>query len=411
MNIGFSLFRNLALACLVSLPLLRIEADPCEIMENISLRATQSHSDIVLIAHQNNIEFIGGSRKQLEPIDSRSITKSFVCLAIGLLMQEECIESVDTPVYAFFPEWKQGYKQQVTIRHLLNHTSGLQTDGESAYIYQFPDAIKMALASDFSTPPGTCFIYNNKAVNLLAGIVEKAAGMSVHEYLKTRLFNPLCITTVSWLCDKAGNNYGMSHMAINAVDLTKVGILIANDGCWNGRRLISPEWLQFMKQPSQSLTPFYGPLWWLGFYSMKIYWDEDLLTQYSSSGIPCSYVESLRKLQGQVLSFEGHICYGNYREQFAAQLEPYFANTQEVYQFLGEIEARGLTLGRWDVGALKSISARGHLGQQLIVFPQENVVAVRLSNSCRDGVEYKDTFPELESWIALLVYEMNLYNR
>lgn len=378
-----------------------------EVLTTISERAFESNSDAVLVMHKGNFISVDGDRR-MEPIDTRSITKSFVGLAVGLLMQDGKLSSIETPVYCFFPEWKQGNKKLVTIRHLLNHTSGMETEVNIEELYQFPDAVRMALACELCHPPDTRFVYNNVAVNLLAGIVERATGMSVHCYLKRQLFDPLCITSDSWLCDNVGNNYGMSHLSINAVDLAKVGVLLANDGCWNGRRILAKEWIDYMKVPTQSFTPFYGSLWWLGYYSMNIHWDSELLDQYDAAGIPCEYILALQSLQGRVLVFEGHVCYGNFLQQCVPQLMPYFGSSEAVYNFFATIESKGLPIGRWKVGALKSISARGYLGQQLIIFPAEKVVAVRLSNSCGETTQ-NDTFPELENWISLLIYEMNCY--
>lgn len=376
-----------------------------EVLRSISIRAAESRSDALLVAQ--NGEFIGvyGCRS-LEPIDSRSITKSFVSLAIGILLQEGRIASLETPVYEFYPEWRQGIRKSVTIRHLLDHTSGLDTNDDIVALYQFPDAVQMALASDFVALPDARFSYNNKAINLLAGIVKKISGMSVHEYLKCKLFAPLCITSETWLCDNVGNNYGMSHLSINAVDLAKIGVLITNDGCWNGRRILSSAWVNYMSQPTQHFTPFYGSLWWLGYYSMNLHWDCELINQYAASGISMNYIDALNKLQGQVLKFEGHVCYGNFIQQAAPQLEACFGSSQAVYDFFAQVESKGLPIGRWEVGQLKSISARGYLGQQLIIFPVEKLVAVRLTNTIAETNEQNDTFPELESWLALLVYEM-----
>lgn len=386
------------------------ESTVVDLLQTISQRAKESQSEIVLVAHEGRFIAMCGEGKQYVPIETRSVTKSFVSLAVGLLVQEGRIPSVDTPVYYFYPEWKQGYKKDVTIRNLLSHTSGMQTEENVCELYQVPDAIRMALATDFNCSPGSQFRYNNKAVNLLAGIVEKAAGTNIHNYLKSRLFLPLGISSDTWLCDNAGNNYGMSHLTLNALDLTKVGMLLASDGCWHGHRLLAKEWLNFMTQSSQPYTPFYGPLWWLGYYSMSIYWDANLLKIYAEAGIPIEYVRSIESLDGRMLKFEGHVCYGNFVQQCIPQLEPCFGSALAVIDFFNLIEAKGLTLGRWEVGKIKSLSARGHLGQQLIIFPEENVVAVRLSNKCGEAVSSADTFSELESWIAMLIYEMMLYN-
>src|SRR5690606_13701260 len=81
---------------------------------------------------------------------------------------------IDLPVHTYYPEWRDGVKSRITIRHLLDHTSGLRTDQGTGEIYASPDFVRLALDAEVTSEPGTVFFYNNKAVNLLAGIVERA---------------------------------------------------------------------------------------------------------------------------------------------------------------------------------------------------------------------------------------------
>ncbi len=97
------------------------------------------------------------------PIEAMSATKSVVSLAIGRLIDDGKIKSLDQPVCDFYPEWKQGKKRQITVRHLLNHTSGLQNNPMATEIYDSPDFVQFALAADVSDDPGReASLYNNK---------------------------------------------------------------------------------------------------------------------------------------------------------------------------------------------------------------------------------------------------------
>lgn len=197
-------------------------------------------------------------------VEVMSITKSFSSLAIGLLLDEGLLSTIDTPVYKIYPEWDQGRKRQITIRHLLSHTSGIQTDRESCReIYVALDTIQLALSSDLESNPGEQFIYNNKATNLLAGIVRKLSGKNLDEYLAEKLFRPLGITDFSWYKDSYGNPLGMAGLHIHHTDLLKIGQLLLNNGNWNGKQIISQKWLEESFKPSQSFDPSCGLLWWL----------------------------------------------------------------------------------------------------------------------------------------------------
>lgn len=382
-----------------------IEGTVQDTLQKISFRAFMSQSDAILITYRGHPIYAYGDNKLFEPMETRSVTKSIVSLAIGMLMQESKICSINTPVHYYFPEWKQGFKKEITLFHLLNNTSGLTLD-TGTELYDAPDCIKLALATDVLTIPGTHFIYNNKAINLLSMIVQRASGMSLHEYVKSHLFQPLGIKSDTWLCDVAGNNYAMAHLTINATDLAKIGFLLANGGCWNGRRLLAKEWIDALTEAGQDCNPFYGFLWWLDYNKMNIWWDDGLLNQYASEGVSDSHVQALRQLNGQVFSFEGLVSYGNFYERCASQLAGSFGGDMTVYRFITEVEGKGLPLCRWDEGELRSFSARGYLGQQMVVMPQDNLVAVRLARSCGQMDFRLDTFADFEKLVEELVQEI-----
>jgi CubicO group peptidase (beta-lactamase class C family) len=182
---------------------------------------------------------------------------------IGRLVDEGKIKSLDQPVSDFYPEWKQGKKQLITIRHLLNHTSGLQNEPITTIeIYPSPDFVKLALAAELTGAPGSEFRYNNKAVNLLAGIVEVAYGQRMDKYCAQEIFQPMGITEFDWTLDKAGNPHGMSGLKLTARDFAKFGQLIVNKGLWNGTRIVSEKWIEDSMAAGQPFEVSCGLLWW-----------------------------------------------------------------------------------------------------------------------------------------------------
>src|SRR5678816_2520110 len=116
-----------------------------------------------------------------------SATKSIASLAVGRAVTLGVIPSIDAPVAHYYPEWRQGQKAAITIRQLLDHTSGMQA-GSSNEVETSPDVVQLALAAELSDAPGTHFYYNNKAVNLLAGIIQIASGKRMDELLRSDVF-------------------------------------------------------------------------------------------------------------------------------------------------------------------------------------------------------------------------------
>src|SRR5262245_18810332 len=174
-------------------------------LEKLLKRAAETHSDAVMIFKDSQLvgEYFAKERGKIELM---SCTKSIVNIAIGRLIDAGKIKSLDQPVYEFYPEWKQGRKKLITIRHLLNHTSGLQNvPNTSVEIYPSSDFVKLALAAEVSDTPGSKFSYNNKAVNLLAGIVQVASGKRMDIYFRDEIFQPMDITDFAWTLDESGN--------------------------------------------------------------------------------------------------------------------------------------------------------------------------------------------------------------
>jgi hypothetical protein len=78
---------------------------------------------------------------------------------------------------------------------------------------------------------------------MLSSIVKQVTGHSVHEYLKPRLYDPLGITGATWTENAEGVNMGASNLRIRTEDIGKLGQLYLQQGRWNGRQLISRQWV------------------------------------------------------------------------------------------------------------------------------------------------------------------------
>ncbi len=136
-------------------------AEPSEVgidkaaFERLRERAREADSDAVVIVKDGRLVADRDFGHPRGPIEAMSATKSIVSLAIGKLIDQGKIRSLDQPVHDFYPEWNQGRKKLITVRHLLNHTSGLQSFPITTEIYASPDFVQFALAAEVSDDPGT----------------------------------------------------------------------------------------------------------------------------------------------------------------------------------------------------------------------------------------------------------------
>lgn len=252
---------SVLLFCLTIRPL---SAEPAvQLLQTIKQQAIDYKSDAVLIVQGDTTLLSYTSTDTEQPIELMSAYKSIVALAIGRLLFNGQLAALDEPVHRFYPEWRQGDKAKITVRHLLNHTSGLQNvKNAGEEIYPSPDVIQLALAADLSEVPGTVTSYNNKAVNLLAGVIEKASGVRMDRFIINELFVPLAIEQYQFYFDESGNPHAMAGLQLTASDAAKFGLLVARFGQWQDKRLISNSYIEDMLAQSQPAEPHLGLLWW-----------------------------------------------------------------------------------------------------------------------------------------------------
>jgi CubicO group peptidase (beta-lactamase class C family) len=133
-----------------------------------------------------------------------SVTKQFTAMAV-MMLKEEGKLSLNDPLTRFFPEIP-AYGRQITMRHMLNHTSGLLDYGDlvppgTTTPLTGKDVLRLIAQQDSTFfPPGQRFQYSNTAYVLLGLIVEKVSGMPYGDFLRQRIFTPL----------------GMNHTLLNS---------------------------------------------------------------------------------------------------------------------------------------------------------------------------------------------------
>ncbi|MEB3299173.1 MAG: serine hydrolase [Candidatus Sericytochromatia bacterium] len=230
-------------------------------LERLLRRARESDADQLVIWH--------GGRSLLDrqlgpvsgPIDTWSVTKSLSGLVLGPLLASGRIPSLDTPLTRWFPTL-QGRGTRATLRHVLEHTSGLTCSDMVGPLNRSRDRVAKALGGGFRDEPGTVFTYNNEATALIAGIIARSSGMSADRWMQRVLFGPLGIRSWRWPKDQAGQPPTYSGLALTARDLARIGAMLAADGVWKGQRLYDASWIRSMMTPV-GRYPSAGKLWWL----------------------------------------------------------------------------------------------------------------------------------------------------
>jgi len=178
-----------------------------------------------------------------------SLSKSFTGTAIGLAVHEGLL-TVDDPVIKFFPDMVPETISEnlaaLKVRHLLSMAVGHARDSILILEASAPGVPweKTFLAQPVVFKPGSQFMYNSGASFMLSSIVKRVTEKTAHEYLKPRLYQPLNITNTTWGENFEGVNMGASHLRMLTEDIAKFGQLYLQNGVWQGKQIISKEWVK-----------------------------------------------------------------------------------------------------------------------------------------------------------------------
>ena len=171
-----------------------------------------------------------------------SHSKSFTSSAIGLLADRGKIDLDERIVDIFSNEVPAKVSEnlaQLRVRDLLTMNVGkkdhLLRDGG--------DWVKEFLSKDFFRKPGTGFKYDSDATYMLAAIVEKKSGMKMMDYLQKNMFDQIGITKAWTTYSPQGIPCGGWGMNMTTRELARFGQLYLNRGDWDGKRVLSSDWV------------------------------------------------------------------------------------------------------------------------------------------------------------------------
>lgn len=191
-----------------------------------------------------------------------SATKSVMASAIGMALEEGRFRLQDK-VVAFFPELLPAVIDPklaaLTVENLLTMRVGhaAETSGSiwrGIHTSWTAEFFKIPLAYQ----PGTTFMYTSAASYMLSAILTKVTGQTLHEYLKPRFFEPLGIVAEQWDLGPDNVNPGGNGLTMKTADLLKLGVLHAQGGLWEGRRILSEAWIA---EATRSHGDNYGYQW------------------------------------------------------------------------------------------------------------------------------------------------------
>ena len=247
------------------------------------------HGDDLLYEHYFN----GSSHDAVQT--SFSVAKSFTATLVGIALDEGVIAGLDDPITSYLPELSERDTRfgDITVQHLITMSSGLAfREGGSpwadpANTYYGTDLRSAAITkTSIDRPPGEQFHYNDWNVILLGLVIERASGMSVSEYMQTRLWQPMGAEAEgSWSLDSEASGFEKMFVGVNgrAIDFAKLGWLYLNGGRSGTRQVVSSDFVAEATRNDVTTDPAseYQYLWWL---------DEQRPGTYFANGDHCQEI-------------------------------------------------------------------------------------------------------------------------
>ncbi len=243
-------------------------------MTNVS--SLQIHS--LLIARHGKLvleEYFHGHSRDT-PHDTRSASKSWTNLLIGAAMQAGVPIRLDTPVYQTMlrrvPPNLDPRKKAMTLEHLISMTAGFDCNdsgdrpGDEDVMQDQtgePDWYRYSLNVPMAWNNGDKIVYCSMKPNLAAGMLEKIAGEPLPELFYRLIAKPMRMGNYHLFLQPTGEAYGGGGHRFTTRDFLKLPQLMVNDGRWEGRQIISQDWVRRSTAALRRLTPTqtYGYLW------------------------------------------------------------------------------------------------------------------------------------------------------
>jgi CubicO group peptidase (beta-lactamase class C family) len=174
--------------------------------------------------------------------DIHSVAKGVCVLAVGIAADDGVLD-IDAPVASYLQDFALGDGvDSVSMRHLLNMTSGIDLPWSETMMTDWPDLAREFLARPSS---GRVFQYSNASTYTAMRVLDAVVG-DLPQWLDRRLFGPLAIEAPTWERCPNGWIVAGGGLHLRTIELARIGRLIRDGGLWQSERLVSSDWVKAM---------------------------------------------------------------------------------------------------------------------------------------------------------------------
>ncbi len=219
--------------------------------------------------------FYGFDRERAHQL--RSATKSFHSALIGIAMDLGKIRDDSQPIVELLPWAVTSYKNpdprkaRITVGDLLSMRTGLACDDRNpsspageTFLYEKADWARYLMDVPMTADPGTLARYCSAGPHLAGRIVEHVTGERLIDFARKKLFEPLGFRNYRWPYETVPANAGtFGQLYLRPRDMLKFGVMMLNKGEWNGKRILSRDWVErSTRARTQIGSKKYGYFWW-----------------------------------------------------------------------------------------------------------------------------------------------------
>ena len=253
--------------------------------------------------------YIIGKWGDLKRVDMTfSVTKSYLSTVAGIAYDKGLIPNLDEKLSerVWDKTFKGNHNNKITWTHLLNQSS--DWSGELWETFDWGDRpISKSIDSMRYRKlhkPGSHYKYNDVRVNVLAYSLLNVFREPLPKILRNNIMDQIGASSSwrwygydnswvnidgQWLQSVSGGGHSGGGMFISTLDHARFGLLFLSNGNWNGKQLISEEWIKKATSPSDA-NPNYGYMWWLNNSKGKRYWKKIPSNIYYASGFGGNYI-------------------------------------------------------------------------------------------------------------------------
>ncbi len=203
------------------------------------------------------------------PILGWSMSKSITSAMLGVLARQGKI-NIDNK--SILKEWKNDDRKKISIRNLLNMTSGLHwvedygdISEATIMLYSSTDIAKYAISMPAEYKPDSIWYYSSGTSNILSEIIKrKLSGLDEYwAFPQKEIFHKIGMYNTIIEPDAVGTFIGSSYTYAPTRDWARFGLLYLNNGIWKGDTIINPNWVNFTRQEAPHSNGKYGAQFWL----------------------------------------------------------------------------------------------------------------------------------------------------